>query len=400
MIDRVAYLSYHTSPLSQPGSADAGGMNVYIHELAQTMADRGVEVDVFTRRVAPGEPDVKDGGGYRVFSVEAGPAKGFPIHRLSEWVEDFAAGVIEVAVERDYDLVHSHYWQSGWAGLRVKQALGIPLANSFHTLGRIKDQTRRSDEAPAALERIAAEHHVIEGSNCVIASTPYEAEDLFQHYGAHPARLCVSPPGINHDVFKPGDQAAARRSLGLAEGPVLLFVGRIQPLKGLDVAVEAFRLLSKQHPRAQLVVVGGPSGPQGRAELDAARFAAEDTNGRVTFVDPLVHMALAEYYQAADVLLFPSRSESFGLVAAEAQACGLPVVATAVGGIRYTVRDRHSGVLIDGWDPGDYAKAISALLDEPARMAQLSAGALQVARQFSWEATADRLLELYDGITG
>lgn len=400
MIERVAYLSYHTSPLAQPGQADAGGMNVYIHELAQTMAGRGVEVDVFTRRMARSEPDVQDGGGYRVFSVAAGPPEPFSIARMSDWVEDFAQGVIDLATGRGYDLVHSHYWQSGWAGLRVKQALGIPLANSFHTLGRIKDQTRRSDEAPAGLERIAAEHQVIEGSDCVITSTPFEAEDLFQHYGAHPARLCVSPPGIDHDVFKPGDQEEARQSLDLEEGPMLLFVGRIQPLKGLDIAVEAARLVADQVPDAQLVVVGGPSGPQGEEELERAKARARDAGTSITVRPPQAHVALAEYYQAADLLLFPSRSESFGLVAAEAQACGLPVIASAIGGIRYTVRDRHSGRLIEGWDPADYAKVIVELLEDHAERARLGEGARQVARRFSWEATADRLLELYDGITG
>ncbi len=273
------------------------------------------------------------------------------------------------------------------------------MANSFHTLGRVKDQTRRSDDAPAGLERIAAEHHVIEGSDCVIASTPYEAEDLFQHYGAHPARLCVSPPGINHEVFVPGDQRAARRSLGLGDGPLLLFVGRIQPLKGLDVAVEAFCLVADQLPEARLVVVGGPSGPQGREELEQAEEVAHRAGAAVMFRPPRAHLALAEYYQAADLLLFPSRSESFGLVAAEAQACGLPVIASSVGGIRYTVRDRHSGLLIEGWDPADYAKVIVELLGDHQQRARLAAGAQQVARQFSWEATADRLLELYDGIT-
>ena len=400
MIDRVAYLSYHTSPLAQPGSADAGGMNVYIHELAQTMSSRGVAVDVYTRRTSPDDPEVQDGGGYDVIAVDAGEPRPLPISSLGRWVEDFADGVIKRAEPLGYDLVHSHYWQSGWAGLRVKQSLGMPLANSFHTLGRVQDRTRRADQAPAGLERIAAEHHVIEGSDCVIASTPYEAEDLFQHYGAHPARLCVSPPGINHDVFHPGDQAAARRELGLEEGhPVLLFVGRIQPLKGLDIAVDAFWYAVKEHPDAQLLVVGGPSGPQGEAELERARLRVDSEGLAVQFLPPQLHDELAAYYRAADLLLFPSRSESFGLVAAEAQACGLPVVAAAVGGIRYTVRNEHSGVLVDGWNPNDYAAAIGELLQNPARRQRLADGALRVARQFSWDATADRLLELYDGIT-
>lgn len=399
MISRVAYLSYHTSPLAQPGEADAGGMNVYIHELAQTMANRGVEVDVFTRKTADTEAPVQDVGGYRVHSVPAGPAEAMPISELGRWVETFGEGVVAEIGGQGYDLVHSHYWQSGWAGLRVKQALGLPLANSFHTLGRVKDQTRRSDQAPASLERIAAEHQVIEGSDCVITSTPFEAEDLFQHYGAHPARLCVSPPGVNHDLFRPGDPHAAREALGIGPGPLLLFVGRIQPLKGLDTAIETFRLVSEQEPAARLMVVGGPSGPQGEAELSRARDLVAAHSLAVEFRPPQAHGTLVGYYQAADLLIFPSRSESFGLVAAEAQACGLPVLAAAVGGIRYTVRDGHSGVLVEGWNPHDYAKVAVEMLADDEWRARLSDGAVSVARQFSWDATADRLLELYDGIT-
>ena len=399
MINRVAYLSYHTSPLAQPGEADAGGMNVYIHELAQTMARRGVEVDVFTRRTNPEADTVADGGGYRVHSVPAGPVQTMSIGSQAEWIEEYAARVTELVDGQGYDVVHSHYWQSGWAGLRVKQALGIPMANSFHTLGRIKDQTRREDQTPAGLQRIAAEHDVIEGSDCVIASTPYEAEDLFQHYGAHPARLCVSPPGINHDIFAPGDQAAARQGLGVGAGPVLLFVGRIQPLKGLDVALQTYCRVKQQLPDAQMIVVGGPSGEQGEAELEAAKRYASGEGIDVRFEPPLRHAELVDFYQAADLLLFPSRSESFGLVAAEAQACGLPVLASAVGGIRYTVSDGHSGVLMQGWDPGDYADAAISILSDPVEHERLRSGAVVMSQRFSWDATADRLLELYDGIT-
>lgn len=398
-IERVAYLSYHTSPLAQPGEADAGGMNVYIHELAQTMAERGIAVDVFTRRTDPSQPALVDGGGYRVHSIDAGPPAPMPIAELSKWVEEFAEGVIGIARREAFDLVHSHYWQSGWAGLRVKQRLGLPLANSFHTLGRVKDATRRHDEAPASLQRIAAEHQVIEGSDCVITSTPFEAEDLFQHYGAHPARLCVSPPGVNHDVFRPGSKLEAREALGLGTGPVLLFAGRIQPLKGLDVAVAAACLVGRRLAETQLVVVGGPSGPQGEEELAKARAAAQADEMNAEFRPAQPHAALADYYRAADLLLFPSRSESFGLVAAEAQACGLPVIASAVGGIRYTVRDGHSGILVDSWEPADYADAVVDVLGDPERRDALGQGALRVAAQFSWEATADRLLELYAGIT-
>lgn len=400
MIGRVAYLSMHTSPLLQPGRGDAGGMNVYVDELSRTIARRGIEVDVFTRRVdstALGTVEVTPG--YQVHHIEAGPEESISVARLPIFVREFAQGVLDHY--RDLalapDMVHSHYWLSGWAGLIVKRELGVPLANSFHTLGRVKDLTRRHGDPPESLTRLAAEHEVIDGSDCVMASTPREAEDLLAHYGADPARLCTSPPGVDHQVFNPGDQSEARRRLGIDEGPLVLFVGRIQSLKAVDVAIEAFGLLRRRIQGVRLMVVGGPSGPHGDREAEAAHFAAERFEGAVTFVPPVPHHQLADYYRAADVLHVPSRSESFGLVAAEAQSCGLPVVAADVGGLSFVVEDGTSGYLVRGWDPLDHALALEKILGEPETASQLSKGALEWSERFSWEATANRYLELYTG---
>ena len=318
---------------------------------------------------------------------------------------DFAEGVARWAVRHraSYDILHSHYWLSGWAGLLLHEVLRMPLAISFHTLGRVKDATRRADEAPAGLLRLAAETEVIARAGCVIASTPTEAAQLIEHYGANPERLCTSPPGVNHTVFRPGSQAGARATLGLpAGGPLVLFVGRLQPLKGPDVALAAFARLAQDLAGARLVVIGGPSGPLGEAEAARLRrsAAAAGLGERVLFHPPVPHGELAAYYQAADVLVVPSRSESFGLVAAEAQACGLPVVAAGVGGLSHTVADGESGILVSGWDPADYAAALRRLFTEPGLASRLSAGAIAQAEQFSWPATADRLLELYTGIAG
>jgi D-inositol-3-phosphate glycosyltransferase len=410
-IDAVAYLSLHTSPLAQPGVGSAGGMNVYIDELAGTMASRGVDAVVFTRRTDPEAPGVVVlRPGYRVVHIDAGPAHELETASLVPHVGTFAEGVVQWSVANGprFDLLHSHYWMSGWAGVVCKEAMGIPLANSFHTLGRIKDLARRSGEPPSGPLRTLTEQEVISRSDCVIASTPHEFDDLLEHYGADPGRLCTSPPGIDHDVFRPGNAAAARRRLGLPAGRLILFVGRIQPLKGLDVAVRAFGMLppleggdtAPGNPR--LVVVGGPSGPDGATELAevetiAARLGVAD---RIQFVDPVPHRALAGYYQAADLLVMPSRSESFGLVAAEAQACGLPVVVSAVGGLRNVVADDRSGLLVAGHEPADYAAAMHRVLADAGLAMKLSAGALEHAEQFSWSATADRFLELYAGITG
>jgi D-inositol-3-phosphate glycosyltransferase len=402
MIERVAYLSMHTSPLLQPGVGDAGGMNVYIDELSTTMAERGVEVDVFTRRDDPSLPDlVEVGPGYRVHHIAAGPFTPTPVRRLARHVSTFADGVagrVE-ATNSKPDIIHSHYWLSGWAGLVVKRTLEVPLANSFHTLGRVKDISRRGDEPPESLLRIAAEHEVIDDSDCVVAATPFEAEDLLAHYGADPTRLCTSPPGVNHDVFHPGDQNQARAALGLGPGPLVLFVGRIQPLKGLDVAVAALALLRVAIPGVGMVVVGGPSGPAGDEEHRSIRrqVAALGLSSMIELRPPVAHHRLAEYYRAADVLLLPSRSESFGLVAAEAQACGLPVVATRVGGLAHVVADHRSGLLVEGWDPADHARAVEAVLADANVSERLSRGAVEWAERFSWDATAERLLELYAG---
>ena len=403
MIERVAFLSLHTSPLIQPGSGDAGGMNVYIDELARTLVGRGVAVDVFTRATTNPPPfDVELIPGYRVVQVPAGSGAVLPMAELPGTVEPFADGVIERMRGEPFDVVHSHYWLSGWAGLVVKRAIGIPLANSFHTLGRVKDATRRIGEPAEPLVRIAAEHEVIAGSDCVIASTQYEADDLTSRYQADPARLCVTHPGVDQNLFNPGPQAATRRLLGWAEGPVVLFVGRIQPLKGLDVALGAFERIREEIPAARMVVVGGPSGPQGEKELHRMRVRAQQPRfgGMVDFVPAQPHEEIATYYRAADVLLVPSRSESFGLVAAEAQACGLPVVAARVGGLAYTVEDAISGFLVDGWDPERFAEAATKILLDEELAARLSQGAIAFSTRFSWEVAADRLLELYAGITG
>lgn len=405
MIQRVVYLSMHTSPLLTPGEGNAGGMNVYINELAHTMADRGVDVTVFTRRTDDAAPDtVTVRPGYRVVHVSAGPAAPVPMSRMPEYVGSFAEGTLE-HIKSELarpDVLHSHYWLSGWAGVLLKEVLDVPLANSFHTLGRVKDLTRRADEPPSSRMRTLTEQEVIQQSDCVIASTPYEFDDLLDHYGASPERLCTSPPGIDHDVFVPGDRTEARAWLGLDfDAPLVLFVGRIQPLKAADVAVEALAGLSPvDGTLPHLVLIGGPSGALGDDEMIHLHHLTKelDLDDRVHFIPTQPHEALTGFYQAADVLVVPSRSETFGLVAAEAQACGLPVVAASVGGLPYAIADGASGILVEGHDPADYAAALNRILQDPERAMEMSQAAVALSERFSWKATADRLLELYEGI--
>jgi D-inositol-3-phosphate glycosyltransferase len=343
---------------------------------------------------------------YRVVQVEAGPVERIPIPAMRFHAAEFASSVESWIRSQDIelDIVHSHYWLSGRCGVRLKDALGIPLANSFHTLGKVKDAARTTRETPSSTDRLLTEQEVIARSDCVIASTPYEFDDLLEHYGASPERLCVSPPGVDHDVFHPGDTSQARKRLGLGDQQIVLFVGRVQAHKGTDVAIQALKgLIERDAPRASetvLHIIGGASGGDGDSELTRCHetIAGNQLEDHVRFFDPMPHDQLAEHYRAADVVIVPSRSESFGLVAAEAQACGTPVVAANTGGLPYVVNASESGLLVDHHDPKAFATAVAAILDHPSFAERLAAGGVDFSRRFSWDATAERLLELYSGL--
>ncbi len=398
----------HTSPLLQPGTGDAGGMNVYLDRLARTMARRGIEITTFTRRADPvleTVTEVEDG--YRVVQIDAGPAGPLSTSAMKPHAPEFATGVMAWIDDNDesFDLVHSHYWLSGRTGVRIKNKYGIPLANSFHTLGKVKDLTRAYSEAPSSAERLLTEEEVISQSDCVIASTPFEFDDLLEHYGASPERLCVSPPGVDHSMFSPGDKWLARERLGTGSDPTILFAGRIQSHKGTALAVDAYAHLRESLDPAfgkpVLQIIGGASGGDGEAELArcAALAAERNVDDGVHFIDPVPHAILTDYYRAADVVIVPSRSESFGLVAAEAQACGTPVVASNSGGLAYIVSASESGLLVDGNDPRSFAAAMKAVIEHPSFAERLSEGATEFSKRFSWDATANRLVELYEGIS-
>ncbi len=407
MIERVAFIAMHTSPLLQPGTGDAGGMNIYLDRLARKLASRGIEITTFTRR-ADGDVDavVPVVDGYKVVHIDAGEPVPLRIGEMKHLVGDFSDGVVEWirANDVDFDLVHTHYWLSGIAGMRVKREFGIPMANSFHTLGKVKDRMRSASEKPSSAVRLEREQEVIRGSDCVIASTPYEFDDLLAHYGASPERLCVSPPGVDHDVFRPGDRWLARERLGLSGDPMVLYAGRIQPHKGTALAVEAFTVMEAsmddEFGNPFMYVIGGASGDQGREEMQRATDHAERAglSDRVTFLGPVPHAILADYYRAADVVIIPSRSESFGLVAAEAQACGTPVVAANTGGLPYVIKPSESGLLVEDHDPRTYARAMQAIVEHHRFADRLGEAAVEQAKRFSWSATADRLMELYQGI--
>ncbi|MBV8387556.1 MAG: glycosyltransferase [Acidimicrobiia bacterium] len=391
----MAVLSMHTSPLAQPGSGDGGGMNVYVRELSSALALAGIDCDVYTRAFEPGLPDVVEvEPGFRVHNVVAGPLEAVPKEQLPELVPEFTEGVhrrMETAVDVP-GLIHANYWLSGVAGHSLKHDLGLPLVSTFHTLARVKAETC-GDEPE---QRARAEAQVIGCSDAILASTGEEQAQLERLYEARSERIEIVSPGVDHRVFSPGPRAASRAVLGLGDGPVLLFVGRIQPLKGADVAVRTLACL-EEYPAATLVVVGGPSGPDGDAELCRLHELVDvhDLGGRVRFVPAEPHDHLATYYRAADACLVPSRAESFGLVALEAAACGTPVVAAAVGGLRSLVDHGHTGFLVEGRDPAAYAAYVSELLDNPRLAAEMSRHAAADALGYRWSMTAARLRRLY-----
>ena len=388
----LAILSLHTSPLSQPGTGDAGGMNVYVRELVSSLAQAGVASRVYVRRWADDLPDVVDvEPGFRVVHVDAGPPE-LSKDELPEIVEEFTDGVVVDLLENGHvDALHANYWLSGVAGHRIKHALGLPLVSTFHTLARVKAEA--CDPEPE--RRVQAETEVIGCSDVILANSPTEAAQLRDLYGADPSRIEVVPPGVDHAFFSPGDRRGARAALGLGDHPVLLFVGRVQPLKGLDVAVAALAELGD--PTAVLVAVGGPSGADGPAEMARVQRLAEHlgVDDRVRFVPPQPHHLLSTYYRAADVTIVPSRSESFGLVALESAACGTPVVAADVGGLRTLVRHGETGFLVDERDPCRYAAHVEAILHEPGLAERLSNDAAVLARGYTWSTTAARLRRLY-----
>jgi D-inositol-3-phosphate glycosyltransferase len=395
---RLAVLSVHTSPLAQPGSGDGGGMNVYVRALASALARAGVECDVLTRRDHPGQPSmVEIEPGFRVVHLTAGPPEAVPKHALIDLIEPLKTATIEHMADADvrYDALHANYWISGALGHQLKHELDLPLVATFHTLARVKADAGVDDD-PA--QRARVEQETISCTDLILASTADEREQLVSLYGAERDRIEIVPPGVDHEVFfpgAPGARAAARAALDLDDGPALLFVGRIQPLKGARLAVRTLAAL--QNPRAVLLIVGGPSGADGAAELEELHRIARNLGvlDQVRFVPAQPHERLATFYRAADVCLVPSRTESFGLVALEAAASGTPVVAASVGGLRSLVDHGATGYLIDGRDPADFAGPVSLLLSDPELRAAMSANAEARSRRYAWSITAARLRRLY-----
>ncbi|MEW2355324.1 D-inositol-3-phosphate glycosyltransferase [Spirillospora sp. NPDC029432] len=412
-INRVATISVHTSPLDQPGTGDAGGMNVYIVEVARRLAERGIEVDIFTRATSRALPPVTElAPGVLVRNIVSGPFEELEKTALPRHMCGFTSGVLRAEASYDpghYDVIHTHYWLSGQAGWAAKQRWGVPLVHSMHTMAKVKNAALADGDTPEPHERVVGEEQVVASSDQLVANTAKEYRELIDLYGADPSRVATVYPGVDLDLFRPepGPASAAtgtaRDRLRLPrDAYVLLFVGRIQPLKAPDVLLRAAARMLADDPalrrRLVVAVVGGPSGsarcrPEGLQSL-AAELGISDV---VRFEPPAPQGELADWYRAADVTVVPSHSESFGLVAVESQACGTPVVAAAVGGLCTAVKDGESGILIDGHDPADYAAVLRRLDAAPGLRDRLAGRAVRHATGFGWDATVDRLLEVYTG---
>lgn len=393
---RVAVLSVHTSPLAQPGTGDAGGMNVYVLQTALHMARRGVEVEIFTRATSSADPPVvSPAPGVVVRNVVAGPFEGLDKNDLPTQLCAFTAGVLRAEANHEpgyYDIVHSHYWLSGQVGWLARDRWAVPLVHTAHTLAAVKNAALADGDSPEPPLRAVGEQQVVDEADRLIVNTEAEVRQLISLHNADPLRIDVVHPGVDLQIFTPGDRNAARGALGLpAGGAIVAFIGRIQPLKAPDILLRAAALLPDG---VRVLVAGGPSGTGLAAPDGLVRLAGElGIAERVTFLPPQSREQLVNVYRAADLVAVPSYSESFGLVAIEAQACGTPVVAAAVGGLPVAVADGRSGTLVHGHDPAAWAGAIDGLLR--ADPAALRRAAIEHAARFSWDNTVDALLASY-----
>jgi len=399
---RIAVISMHTSPTASLGQNGNGGLNVYVREVSSAFSARGIATDIFTRRQSPDDPAIEYLAPLsRVIYLPAG--RSLDKYSLYNEVPGFAARVRSFAESEQiqYDLLYSHYWLSGEVACLLRPEMGAGWAHIAHTLGLVKNRTLASGARPEPALRIRVEGEVAQQADLLIASTADEGDDLIQSYGADPERVYVVAPGIDLATFQPLDRAEACRKIGYGPGRLLLFVGRLERLKGVEIAIRALAMLrDRDHDDVRLVVLGEDSRDGDESEKERLKAAASvlGVRDRVDFLGSVAHHELPYFYAAADLCVMPSYSESFGLVALEAQACGRPVVASGVSGLRSVVRDEVSGYLIDGHDPAVYAERIGRLLADPELAQQMGRRGRLLAQRFSWTRTADRLEGLFENV--
>jgi D-inositol-3-phosphate glycosyltransferase len=410
---RIAMLSMHTSPVARLGGKETGGMNVYVRELTRALAVRGIEIDIFTRAIDSHTPFIDttslDVAHARVINISAGPRAVVSKHQLVEYVTPFAQGIADFAKQEQlrYDILHAHYWLSGVAA-QCLQSMGqrAPIVQMFHTLGALKNRVARNEKEAETEERILAECDLMQSVARVVASTPRDRDQMLELCNAPLDRIVIIPPGVDTNMFHPIPNPRAREWIGSYDDKTVLFVGRIDPVKGLDTWFRAMKLVVDDDPtlrrRMCVCLIGGdldddidPDSEMARLQTLKEELGIGDI---VTFLGGRAQASLPFYYSAADAVVMPSRYESFGLAALESMACGTPVVASDVGGLSYLVRDGETGFLVPEGDERQFAAKISLLLRDTALRNEMGKRGIEEAQEYSWSNIAERMIEMYDDL--
>lgn len=405
-LQRLAMLSVHTSPLAPPGGKKTGGMNVYVRELALEFGRRGIDVDIYTRRISSDQPDVDCSlaAHVRVVHVPAGPAVPLNPDDVYPHLSQFTAGVMAFATRHNlrYDVIYSHYWLSGVVAQTLKEVWRTPFVQMFHTLGHMKNRILTRAAAPQPDTRIRAETQVTRWADRLIAATPAEQAQLLWLYRADRRKITVVSPGVNIERFHP--DRSRGQTIATPGKDTLLFVGRIEPLKGVDTILDALDVIRRRDPALfqiiRLIVVGGNPNDPADTELHRLRQRVEalGLTGAVEFHGAKDQTALPDYYAAAAAVLVPSDYESFGMVALEAMASGTPVIASEVGGLAFLVRDGETGYLVPARDPEALADRITWLLRDPDKLARMRTAAAELARRYTWSSIADQLQPIFEAL--
>ncbi len=392
---RVAIISTHTSPLASLGGREAGGMNVYVRQLSRLLGRRGYLVDVFTRRSDKESPEIAPvAKNVRLVHLRAGPERPVEKEQLRRYVSEFERNLVRFQEENGlrYDIIHSHYWLSGWVAQRLKERWGVPHVAMFHTLGEVKNRSRIA--VRESRYRIRVERRLAQSADRIVCASQHEKQLLERLYGADPDHIAVVPCGVDLDLFKPADKQSARKALGFTDEHIVLFVGRIEPLKGVDILISAAAQLEHE-PHVYVLIVGGDKRAQSQVDELQGLATGLGIGQRVWFLGAVDHEKLPLYYNAADVVVMPSHYESFGLVALEAMACGTPVVASRVGGLMSTVNDGETGYLVSGRYPGPFAHRLDLLLDNAELRRSLGQAAREAVEQFRWGNVVEAIDALY-----
>ena len=394
---RLAILSFHGCPVARLGEKDTGGMNVYVLQLTREFARKGIEVDVFTRYHDPDDPKIVElEDGARVIHLKAGSYEAAK-EDLFDYIPEFLSELysFQKTEGTTYDLVHSHYWLSGRVGMTLSRTWNVPHVATFHTLAQTKLRARVGEREPARRSKV--ESLVMRDADAIIVSTEEEKQDAVRLYDAHPQKIKVIPAGVNLDTFKPVNQSIARQRVGIHEKQVILYVGRIEPLKGIDVLLEAAALLDRSDDIRVLIVGGSPGND---AELGRLKALTTELGieSMVTFTGAIKQNKLPDYYSAADVFVLPSHSESFGLAALEAMACGTPVVVSRVGGLKTFIDNGETGYLVPWRCPEPFVQRLEMLLANPLLREAMGRAARAKALQMGWGHAADRMLGFYSSL--